>query len=147
MLASATLTPRIVDWNASFKKALPKFAARYAPIPYSRTCIACAKPIFSADSTATETPDGWTHAGCQPEPVISGAETNGDDSHDPHDTNRPTEQELDELYLTVTGWQKLTQNLTTETIWIDPLSGLAFWTENALTTQSNRDMTGWSFTG
>lgn len=140
----ATLTgPTPAQWQTSFDKALDRFKSRYTPIPYSRTCAVCAHPIFSADTTATEQGGEWTHAGC--EPVISGAETNGDDSHDPNDTP-PTEQFLNELYLMATGWEPVEQSISTEPIWRDPISGETFITEIALDRQSERDASGWSFT-
>lgn len=72
-------------------------------------------------------------------PVISGAETLGDDAHDPYDsTNAPTENELDEHYLRVNDWQR--QVLAgIGIVWSDPIGGGDYAFANALTLQAMRD--------
>lgn len=99
MLAPLT-GPTPAQWHASFDKALGKFAQRNAPIPYSRTCRICSKPIFSADTAAYSAQDSngktvWMHFDCwnvaQSENVISGAET-PDGTSDTQD-NQPRNEE------------------------------------------------------
>lgn len=86
-LPTPTVRPP-VDWDASFAKALDQLMSRLALAP------------LPADEPVS------------PENVISGAEVDGDDSSDPKigstdpmDDNRPTDHELNEIYLLVNGWE------------------------------------------
>lgn len=140
-LAVATATPtqdpalsaRTFSNNPTLTAALNRIRVQVTPIPYSRTCFVCSSPIFSADTSATETPDGWQHAAC--EPVSTGTEVDGSDATD----NRPTETDLNTNYLIVNDWQKIE-------VWLDPKTGLTHLFGDALAVQSKRDASGWSFT-
>ena len=72
-----------------------------------------------------------------PASVISGIETDGSDAGDPtHDDERPTERELNEIYLLVNGWQPRGAQCT---YWYDPLSDVVYPFAYAMGIQDARD--------
>lgn len=147
---SVSLAPTPQDlptkFDAAFGVALSRLQDRYAPRPnpvrevvpaLTALCPLCGKWAHQEGnrfyhveirSLSTRERDESRSLFC--ERVISGIETDGSDATD--DQERPTDQELNEHFLTIKGW-------TRSDLWIDPLSGMTYLMADALDIQNRRE--------